>query len=70
LSGETLVFDTIYNPMKTLLLKQSEQAGAKVVGGVEMFVHQAAAQFKFWTKITAPVDVMRDILQQRLSKAN
>jgi 3-dehydroquinate dehydratase / shikimate dehydrogenase len=61
-----LVFDTIYNPMKTKLLKQAEAAGAKTVGGVEMFVRQAGAQFSAWTGHAAPVDVMRRVIEQRL----
>ena len=46
-----LVFDTIYNPMKTKLLRSAEAAGAKTVGGVEMFVRQAAVQFQAWTGV-------------------
>jgi shikimate dehydrogenase len=61
-----LVFDTIYNPMKTKLLKQAETLGAKTVGGVEMFVRQAAAQFTAWTGKEAPVAVMRNVIEQRL----
>ena len=66
-SPETVVFDTIYNPMKTKLLKQAESAGAKTIGGVEMFVRQAAAQFQAWTGQNAPEDVMRRVVEQRLS---
>src|SRR5439155_9501661 len=64
---ETLVFDTIYNPMKTKLLKQAEACGAKTIGGVEMFVRQAAAQFEAWTGQAAPTQVMRDVIEARLS---
>ena len=63
---DTLVFDTIYNPMKTRLLRQAEQAGAQTVGGVEMFVRQAAAQFEVWTGRRAPSDVMRRVVESRL----
>jgi 3-dehydroquinate dehydratase/shikimate dehydrogenase len=64
---ETLVFDTVYNPMRTKLLEQAQQAGAKTVGGVEMFVRQAARQFELWTKQGAPIDVMRRALESRLA---
>jgi 3-dehydroquinate dehydratase / shikimate dehydrogenase len=64
---ETLVFDTIYNPMETKLLKQAKAAGAKTVGGVEMFVRQAARQFEAWTGKVAPVEVMRKVIEERLS---
>ena len=68
-SADTVVFDTVYNPMKTKLLQQAEQAGAKTIGGVEMFVRQAAAQFEAWTGKPAPRDVMRRVVEARLSGA-
>jgi 3-dehydroquinate dehydratase/shikimate dehydrogenase len=69
LSADTLVFDTVYNPPKTKLLQQAEAAGAKTIGGIEMFVRQAAAQFEAWTKLAAPTDVMRRVVEQRLAAA-
>jgi 3-dehydroquinate dehydratase/shikimate dehydrogenase len=65
-TSDTVVFDVVYNPMKTKLLQQAEAAGAKTIGGVEMFVRQAAAQFKAWTSLDAPVDVMRQVVERRL----
>ena len=67
---ETLVFDTIYNPLQTKLLKQAQQAGAKTVGGIEMFVRQAAAQFTMWTGKSGPTNVMRRVIEQRLNAKN
>lgn len=64
---DTVVFDTVYNPMKTKLLGQAQAAGAKTIGGVEMFVRQAAAQFEAWTGTEAPAQVMRDVVERRLS---
>jgi 3-dehydroquinate dehydratase/shikimate dehydrogenase len=66
-AGETLVFDTVYNPVETKLLKQAKTAGAKTINGVEMFVRQAAAQFELWTRKPAPARVMRSIVERRLS---
>ncbi len=66
--SDTVVFDTIYNPMKTKLLQHAEQAGAKTIGGVEMFVRQAAAQFEAWTGKPAPRDLMRQTIEARLQK--
>jgi 3-dehydroquinate dehydratase/shikimate dehydrogenase len=63
---DMLVFDTIYNPMKTKLLRQAEAVGAKTVGGVEMFVRQAAGQFSAWTGTKPPSDVMRAVIENRL----
>jgi len=67
LDPQTLVFDTVYNPPKTKLLRQAEAAGAKTVGGIEMFVRQAAGQFLAWTGLSPPMQLMRQIIQQRLS---
>jgi 3-dehydroquinate dehydratase/shikimate dehydrogenase len=64
---DTLVFDTIYNPMETKLIRQAKAAGAKTVGGVEMFVRQAARQFEAWTQKAAPIDIMRSVIEARLS---
>lgn len=64
---DTLVFDAVYNPIQTKLLKQAEAAGAKTINGVEMFVRQAAGQFEAWTGKNAPVEVMRKVVEERLS---
>jgi 3-dehydroquinate dehydratase/shikimate dehydrogenase len=66
---ETVVFDAVYNPMKTKLLQQAESAGAKTIGGVEMFVRQAAAQFNAWTGMDAPSEVMRQVVERRLRQS-
>jgi 3-dehydroquinate dehydratase/shikimate dehydrogenase len=66
-NDRTLVFDTIYNPMKTRLLQQAAQRGAKTISGVEMFIRQAAGQFKLWTNLEPPIEVMRQVIEQRLS---
>lgn len=63
---QTLVFDAVYNPMKTRFIAQAEEMGAMTVGGVEMFVRQAVAQFQAWTGIEAPVVVMRGVIEERL----
>jgi len=53
-----VVFDVVYTPLETRLLKDAARAGARVVPGLGMFVHQAAIQFELWTGRTAPVDLM------------
>lgn len=63
---DTLVFDTIYNPPETKLLKIANDAGAKTVGGIEMFVRQAAGQFQAWTGQPAPTQIMRNVIESRL----
>jgi shikimate dehydrogenase len=53
-----VVFDAIYNPVKTKLLKDAENAGATVVDGLDMLVWQGASAFELWTGIKAPVNTM------------
>lgn len=59
------VMDIVYNPRKTQLLKDARQAGCVTIPGLEMFLHQAVAQFELWTNQTAPSDVMRAVLESR-----
>ncbi len=58
LKSSMVVFDTVYNPLETLLLKQAKQAGAKTVSGVEMFIGQAAEQFKLFTHKDCPMEIL------------
>lgn len=44
-----LVFDAVYTPRKTRLLREAAEVGAVVVSGVEMFIRQALGQFKLFT---------------------
>jgi len=62
----TVVFDTIYNPMQTKLLREAAAAGCTTIQGTEMFVRQAAAQFTLWTQNDAPLEVFRDVMIRRL----
>jgi 3-dehydroquinate dehydratase/shikimate dehydrogenase len=67
------VFDMIYDPVETRLLKFAKARGAQVILGVEMFVHQAARQFEIWTGKPAPQDDMMQVvtlaLQERAARA-
>jgi len=54
-----VVFDLVYNPLETALARMARAAGARVIPGVEMFVHQGARQFELWTGKPAPADEMR-----------
>ena len=67
LSDNTLVFDTVYNPENTLLIKQARERGCPTVSGIEMFIRQAALQYQHFTAQPAPVDVMRDTLRHAIS---
>jgi shikimate dehydrogenase len=61
------VMDIVYNPRDTRLLKDAKVAGCRVIPGLEMFLHQASAQFELWTNQAAPTDVMRAVLESRFS---
>ncbi|MFZ0589647.1 MAG: shikimate dehydrogenase [Bryobacteraceae bacterium] len=62
----SLVFDMVYNPHQTLMLRQASDQGCKVIHGCEMFLEQAAEQFEIWTGETAPRGVMRQSLETHL----
>jgi len=61
------VMDIVYNPRDTQLLKDAQTAGCRTIQGLEMFLHQAAAQFELWTNKPAPTDIMREVLESRFS---
>jgi 3-dehydroquinate dehydratase/shikimate dehydrogenase len=64
-----VVFDTVYNPENTLLIKDARSQSCTVVTGVEMFVRQACLQFKLFTGQEAPSDLMRDVLKRAIGPA-
>ncbi len=63
---DMVVFDTVYNPLETRLLKESRAAGAKCISGVEMFIRQAMAQYKIFIGAEPDEDVMRAAVCERL----
>lgn len=64
-----VAFDTVYHPENTMFLKLARERQALTVSGVEMFLQQAAHQFKMYTGCEAPVDVMRHVLRRKLGAA-
>jgi 3-dehydroquinate dehydratase/shikimate dehydrogenase len=62
-----VVFDTIYNPETTLLVKEARNRGCHVITGVELFVRQAAQQFRLFTQREAPIELMRKAVKRALS---
>ncbi|XP_010486142.1 PREDICTED: bifunctional 3-dehydroquinate dehydratase/shikimate dehydrogenase, chloroplastic isoform X2 [Camelina sativa] len=58
----SLVFDAVYTPKMTRLLREAEESGAKIVVGSEMFVRQALEQFELLTDLPAPEELFRQIM--------
>lgn len=69
LQAYMVVFDTVYNPESTLLIKEARSVGCRTVTGVDMFVRQAAHQFRIWNGSDAPESVMRDALKRATASA-
>ncbi len=62
-----VVFDAVYNPVWTRLLRDAKEAGCRIVTGLEMFVNQAVQQFKTWTGLEAPRELMEAVARERLA---
>jgi shikimate dehydrogenase len=60
------VFDLVYNPAETRLLRRARESGARAIGGLEMLVRQGALAFEMWTGQPAPVEVMRAACERAL----
>ena len=65
---DLVVFDAVYNPNETVLLKEAIKAGAKPVYGIKMLLYQGAESFKIWTGRDAPVSIMEDALNKHLGR--
>jgi shikimate dehydrogenase len=63
LHSRMTVFDAVYNPLETRLLREAKNVGAKTVGGLSMLVHQGTLAFKIWTGVTPPIDVMSRVVE-------
>ncbi len=68
LRPEMVVFDNVYNPIETRLLREAREIGCLAVSGVDMFVHQAVAQFEVWTQQRAPRELMRRVVVETLAR--
>jgi shikimate dehydrogenase len=62
-----LVYDVVYNPALTPLLRLAREAGADTLGGLPMLVYQGAASFKLWLGREAPVDIMLKSAEEMLA---
>lgn len=65
---EQVVFDIVYTPLETKLLREAKARGLRIIPGVEMFVNQAVLQFERFTGVAAPVEVMRRVVLEQLQR--
>jgi 3-dehydroquinate dehydratase/shikimate dehydrogenase len=63
-----MVYDLVYNPAETRLLREARRAGCETIGGLDMLVGQAREQFHWWTGIRPSAAVMRDAARERLAE--
>ena len=65
-----LVYDLVYNPLETRLLRDAAQIGAATLGGIQMLVYQGAASFELWHEQPAPVAVMLEAATRAMQSPN
>ncbi len=66
LNKNQVIFDVVYTPKETRLIKDAKEKGAKVIYGYEMLLYQGVEQFKLYTGLNAPVEAMREVLVKSL----
>jgi len=65
--GGITVFDLVYNPLETLLLRQARQAGAQAIDGLEMLVQQGALSFALWAEAVVDVGEVAGVMRAALA---
>ena len=69
LRANVLVYDLIYNPGETRLVREARSRGARAMNGLMMLVHQGALSFEMWTGQKAPIMIMQEAVAKRLTTA-
>lgn len=54
-----VVYDLVYNPLKTKLLQMAREAKQTTISGIEMLIYQGKNAFEIWTNTSAPINIMR-----------
>ena len=68
ITNKHVVFDIIYVPYETRLLKEAKQQGARIIHGMEMLLHQGIEQFKLFTGYDGPEETMKNVLLEHLEQ--
>lgn len=63
----SVVMDIVYSPLETTLLREAKRLGCITVNGLRMLLHQAVSQFELWTGVSAPFEVMEEVLLRQMS---
>jgi len=66
LNENLFIFDIIYNPLQTRLLKDAKEIGSKTLNGLDMFINQGALAFEWWTGKKPNVKLMKEIIIEQL----
>ena len=67
MKGLKLVYDLIYNPVETTLIREAKAAGVPTIGGLEMLIAQGGKQFEIWTGLPGPAEEMTAAVRKRLN---
>ena len=59
ISSDTLIYDIVYNPIETVLLKEAKERGLKTIEGLDMLVFQAQRAIEIWTGQTSDANIMK-----------
>jgi len=65
--NQCLIYDMVYNPLETVLLKKAKSKGCQVINGLDMLIYQGADAFKLWTGIEPPIDLIYDFLKKHVT---
>ena len=55
---DTILYDLVYNPLRTLMLNEGEKVNCTRIGGIDMLVYQGVKSFELWFESKAPVEIM------------
>jgi shikimate dehydrogenase len=67
LAPDTVVYDIVYNPIKTILIKESERHGLRTIEGLDMLIYQAQRAIEIWTGHLPDVNLMKIAALKALS---
>lgn len=68
MTNPAIVYDIVYNPRKTILLKDAQSLGLEIIDGCEMLIYQGARAFELWTGQKPPISIMKIALLESLAQ--